>query len=580
MQIGQLVEMNFLKKVSVLLKSDEKFAAFSLLGLMLISMVLDTIGIGMVIPALSIFIEGKVDFLGFTWSAEGLSESSEKLATIGMLGFLCLYLVKSVFMTFFYWKQSKFIFAFQASLSRRLYSIYLHQPYPFHVRNNSASLINNVTLQVGHMVGIVQMLLVVIAEGLVIVGLSSLLILIDPIGALTAIGFLFSVIFLFHRTVRSVIHRTGQRHYFHEGKRLQHLQQGLGGVKEIKVLGCEGAFVEKYDYENKGAATAGRFQFTMQALPRVWLEFIFVSAVSIVVTALVFQGNSVNQIIPVLGFYTLAAFRLLPALNRALTAFQNAKFAFPAFSVISNDLIELKLQCHAAQDGDILFNEKLELKKIRFSYADKGLLVIDDLNLKIKKGEAIGVIGKSGVGKSTLIDILLGLQSPSSGDISIDSHSIVSSPRSLMQLVAFVPQQIHLTDDTLRHNVCLGVANDEIDNKKVVKVLEQAQLSQFVEELESEIGEHGVRLSGGQKQRIGIARALYQDRPILVLDEATSSLDEATESEFIKIIMELKSSKTIVMITHRHESLKFCDKVFELKNGKLNLIRPTKKNNF
>jgi ABC-type multidrug transport system fused ATPase/permease subunit len=308
-------------------------------------------------------------------------------------------------------------------------------------------------------------------------------------------------------------------------------------------------------------------------LPRLWLELLGVAGLATLVLTMMAQGRDLATIVPTLGLFAVAAFRLMPSINRVLIAAQALRYCRPAIDTLHE---ELKL---AAPDPRLpggaasIFRQDICLSAVSFSYAPNMAPAIDSLSICIEKGESVGFIGPSGSGKSTLVDIIMGLLTPTSGFVAVDGRDVQQNLRAWQDQIGYVPQSIYLTDDTLRRNIAFGLANDQIDDAAVARAVKAAQLEEFIGSLPNgiatRVGERGVRLSGGQRQRIGIARALYHDPGVLVLDEATSALDTATEKDVMSAVTALQGTKTILIVAHRTSTVERCDRLYRLVQGRV-----------
>lgn len=566
-------------KIWSLLAPAERRNAGVLLGLMLVGMVLEMLGVGLVIPALALLTQHDFarNYPALRSALHTLGNPSQKSLVIGgMLALVGVYLIKAFFLALLAWQQTRFAFGIQARLSQRLFAVYLHQPYTFHLQRNSAQLIRNVINEVNMFSfnGILPGMLL-LTESLVLFGLCSLLLLVEPLGTLIVGGVLGTAAWGFHRLTRGRITRWGQARQYHEGLRIQHLQQGLGGAKDVKLLGRESNFLEQYRVHNVLSARSGQLQTTLQQLPRLWLELLAVSGLAILVISMLTQHRALEAVLPTLGLFAAAAFRIMPSINRVLGAVQSLRYGLPVIDLLRNEINLLPLgdEIVSSRSPATPFHSSLELSQITYTYPGAAEPALKDISLAILRGESVGFIGTSGAGKSTLVDILLGLLTPDIGEVRMDSRNIQSNLQNWQNQIGYVSQSIFLTDDTLRRNVAFGLLDEKIDDAALQRAIRSAQLEEFVADLpnglETFVGERGIRLSGGQRQRIGIARALYHDPAVLVLDEATSSLDTATEHGVMQAVTALQGSKTILIVAHRLSTVAHCNRLYRLEHGRL-----------
>ena len=565
------------QKIWGLLTSAERRKAVVLLGLMLIGMVLETIGIGLAIPALALLTQSDFarNYPALRPTLQSLGNPSQQTLVIGgMLILVGVYLIKALFLAFLAWRQTRFAFGVQVQLSQRLFTIYLRQPYTFHLQRNSAQLIRNVTNEASLLIGngiLPGMML--LTESLVLLGLCSLLLVVEPLGTLIVVSVLGTAGWWFHCLTRRHIARWGQTRQYHEGLRIQHLQQGLGSAKDVKLLGREANFLEQYRLHNAQSARMAQLHSTLQLLPRLWLELLAVSGLTVLVISMLAQGRALETVLPTLGLFAVAAFRLMPSVNRILSALQSLRYALPIIDTLRTELNLVTPETTTVRDPVVPFHTALKLSQITYTYPGAAEPALKDISLIIPRGESVGFIGASGTGKSTLVDILLGLLTPDTGTVQVDGKDIQANLRNWQDQIGYVPQSIFLTDDTLRRNVAFGLANEQIDDVAVHRAIQAAQLDEFVASLpgglETLVGERGVRLSGGQRQRIGIARALYHDPAVLVLDEATSALDTATEKGVMQAVTALQGTKTIIIVAHRLSTIEHCNRLYQLGQGRL-----------
>ena len=564
-------------KLKALLSRAERKQMLVLLFLMFIGMGLETLGLGLVIPAIGMMTQ--TEFLQHNVYLQPILRllhypSQAQLIIGAMLSLVMIYTIKAAFLIFMSWKQSKFVYGLQANLSYRLFSGYLQKPWAFHLQRNSAHLISNITNEVSSLIIFaVQPAMILLTEISVLVAVGCLLFLIEPLGACIVLSVLGGLTVLSQRLIRGHLTRWGATRQHHDDLLLQHLQQGLGGAKDVKLLGREAYFLKDFQAHNIGRTVASQKYRTMSDFPRLWLELLGISGLAMLILMMLAQNKTIDIIIPTLGLFAAAAFRLIPSLNRVLTAAQALRYANPTLNRLFQEVNIAHVDAKHKTDAPVIFTERLSLMGIKYRYESVNHDALQDISLNFEQGKSIGFIGTSGAGKSTLVDIILGLLTPEKGHVLIDGVDIHKNLRGWQDQIGYVPQSIFLTDDTLRRNVAFGLPDELIDEAAVLRALKASQLLDFIAGLplglDTYVGERGVRLSGGQRQRIGIARALYHDPAILVLDEATSSLDSATETEVMKAVNALHGEKTLIIVAHRMSTVEHCDYVYKLEYGRV-----------
>lgn len=540
-------------------------------------MVLETLGIGAILPVLSSLTQSPESSENFFLDVIRNSfniQSDRSLILLMLFGLFCIYLLKSLFLLFLTFYQSKYIFGIQEKLSYQFFKGYLSESYEFHLSRNSSDLIRNSLSEVTQFTGAISNTLSIFSELLVLLGITILLLFIEPSATIIVIAtmILLGSIYLFFTKGKS--ERWGNERMFHDGKRIQHLQQGLSGIKEVKISGREQNFLEIYSTHNSGSANNNRKQAIIVGLPRIFIEFAAISGIVLFIFVYAFDQKEIQQVVPLLGLFGLAAFRIMPSINRIVSSMQSVRFTLPILHSLHEELVKIRerpLPSHNELD-QINLSSEIELKNISFSYKDSGT-ILQNIDMIIPAGSCVGIIGESGAGKSTLLDLLLGLNQPTSGEILIDGKKLSDNLRSWQRGIGYVPQEVFLTDDTLKRNIAFGLEEEDIDDEKIASAINLAKLNSFVDALPNKenttVGERGVRISGGQKQRIGIARALYENPSILVLDEATSSLDSSTEIEVMSSIKELIGTKTIIIVAHRISTMADSDFLYRIEKGKI-----------
>lgn len=539
-------------------------------------MLLETFSLGLILPILGLLTQEDIsaNYPALKPVLELLGNPGRQQLIIMTLSlFTLVYLFKTMFLSFFIWQQSRFVFGLQASLSERLFKLYLGMPYVFHLQRNSAGLIHNSTAETGMVTKTVQSLVTIITEISIFTGVAILLFFVEPTGSAIVTAVLVIVAALAYLSTKGKILEWGKIRQYHEAQRLQHLQQGLGSIKEVKLLGREANFIQKYDEHNQASAVNNQKWFTMQGMPRICMEMFAVLGLFVLISIMTYQGHAMETLIPTLGIFTAAAFRIMPSVSRLLVAFQSLKYAYPAVSRLYDEFQLTNTDVQVAGKSQLSYRHEMRLANISFTYRDSSKPVLTDVYLELLNGQTIGLIGETGSGKTTLVDILLGLIMPERGTMEVDGRNVYENLRSWQEKIGYVPQSIYLTDNSIRENVALGLDSEHIDDRKIWSALEAAQLDKFVTELDmgldTVVGERGVKLSGGQRQRIGIARALYHEPEVLVLDEATSSLDNETEQKFMDTVFDMHGKKTIIIVAHRLSTLERCDHIYRISRGKI-----------
>ena len=539
--------------------------------LIFISALLEIAGVALVVPVLTLILSSS-NFISFEipFISEGLIViKKDQLMLVTVIFIFFFYLFKSLFLGYFNYWRSKFIFSLNEKISTRLFTIYLYQPYIFHVsRNSSISTRNLISVQ--NYVSNIDQSAHLITEIIILLSFFSVLLFYEPLVTLyiALISTAFALIYI--KKVSPISFRLGEQSHIETRNILQSINQGLFGIKDIKLYGREKDFLKSFNESIKKFSYSLRIFEFLQPLSRILLEFLAVILIITSVLFLYFLDYKNNDIIIFVALLAAVGFKFIPSVNKVLFAVQHLKYYLPLSKNIFNEL-NLKMIETNEEDKKLIFEKKINIDSLDYSY--KNNQVLKNIKLDIKKNTSIGIIGKTGSGKTTLINIILGLLEVSKGEIEIDNVKSNFNNRSWQNKIGYVPQNIYLVDDSIKKNIAFGISSEKINEDKIVNSLKIAQMYDFAMNLPDNIntivGENGAQLSGGQIQRLGIARAVYNDPDILIFDEPTSSLDQETEKNFIKEIKKFKFKKTIIIISHREEPLNFCDEIYKLENNKL-----------
>ena len=569
----------FVRRIRYVLSGDGR-RLYALLALMCGGALLEAVGLAAVLPFLALASDpSRVDdvpLLTPAGNALGLRTNPE-LLTLSCAVLLAVYVVKTSYLTALFAVQNRFVFKHQERLARRLFEGYLASPYPFHLRRNSAELLRNANFSVLIIfTQIVVPMCYVLIEVMVIVVVLTLLFLVAPLATLAAIGCVGGLAAIAQLVLRRRLRGLSREQQGYQAEIIRWVQQGLGGIKETKVLGREPFFAEMYGRGAHGYAEAlRRLRFASDA-PRVLIEGITLGGLFAFLLVLLILGRDTDALLPVLGLFAMAAVRLMPSASRILTATTAIRGNMAALDDVYADLVEIDRGTETIEIDPILeihLRDEIVLDRVSYRYEGAVDQALSDVSLVIGCGESVGFVGSSGAGKTTLVDVVLGLLEPTSGAICVDGTDISRGIRAWQRRVGYIPQPVYVLDDTIRRNVAFALHDDDIDDKQVWRALDAAQLRTFVDalplSLETTLGERGARLSGGQRQRIGIARALYRDAELLILDEATAALDNETERDVTSAIAALAGEKTIITIAHRLTTVRDCDRLYVLEGGRI-----------
>jgi len=573
--------MQIMKEFFYIFERKDRKNLFFLLILIFLMASLDVLGVASVMPFVSLLTDPEIIHKNETYAYffeifKGFGTSSIKDFTFftGIL-LVCFLLFSQLFRAFTLSMQLSFVNSKEHSLGVRLTEIYLKQSYKWVLDKNVSELNKNILSEINTIVGgAISPAINIIVQTVIASLIIILLIIVNPIMAFQ-IGsiIILSYAFIFF-LLRKFIEKSGQRRLKANKQRFKVLSEAFNGYKSLKLYNLEQSYVERFSSAAEEYSYNKILLEIFSQVPKFLLEFVVIGGMIIFILFRLQEGESFIDNANLIALYIFAGYKLMPALQQIYLSAMQIKFTK---SSISNFLREIKLPiCNIRNEKKLLSeaNAELELKKINFYYEGSKKAAIFDINLKIEANSMLGIVGKSGSGKSTLTDIISGLLIPNSGDLFVNNLKITMKNRIDWQRnIGYVPQQIFLTDGTIESNIAYGVDKCQIDHSKIIKAAKVANIYDFIQNLEKGfktfVGDNGVRMSGGEKQRIGIARAIYRNPKILLLDEATSALDNKTEKDFINTLMSLKNKMTVILIAHRLSTVRHCDKLIMLENGKI-----------
>jgi ABC-type multidrug transport system fused ATPase/permease subunit len=575
--------MGSIKKIYAILDSQQKKQVFILLFLMLIGVILETLGIGVIIPFINILINfdknQKVKSF-FDFYTPGISK--ETIIIIGLFSILLFFILKNLFSFFLIWKQNKFSNNFIVSKSTQLYKSYLQQPYSFFLKNNTSFLIRNVHGEVEGVRDTIMQFSILISESLVVIFIGLILILYNPIPSICIFIFITLISYFFSKVSKNYISNLGKVRSDNIGFSLKNLTHGLFGIKEIKLYNRTNFFLEQYKITYLIYSNTNKKYNTLIATPRLLLELLAVCGIIIIVFISFINKKSEESLIMTLALFAYASFKIMPSISKIYNAIQHIVFCQNSVNIVCNEINSSKISNISNIETKKDFLEKIDLKNVTFFYENCKNPSINNLTLSIRKLTKVAIIGESGSGKSTIVDLILGFHNPTNGGLYIDGELLNSTDIANWQTnFGYVPQRVNLIDDSIKKNIAYGIEECEIDESRLIESVKRANLTEFINTLpngfETNVGERGTNLSGGQGQRIILARALYHNPKILILDEFTSALDDENEKSIIENVFSLKDI-TIIMITHKPSMVKNCDYIFQLEKGKV--IKEGKPSNF
>ncbi len=572
-----MVGYTILKKISSLFDRKEKIEFLGIVMIAIFSALLQTVSIASIIPFTNLVMDQKLifenNFLNYFYNLFNFSTTYSFTIFLGLL-VLILIIFSNLIFALSIWLKISFVWKKNHNLSLDLLKKYLSFPYAYFLDKHSSDLTKNILSEVEQLTNSFFMpLLTLITSSIMVLVIFIILIVVNPVVALSA--FVLFMIFygLTFSYLKATLKERGEKRFQANTGRFTSVSEAIGGIKDIKALGRENYFFDKFSYHSSLFSKLQAWNYIVVNLPRYVIEIVAFGGVIILILILMGLGGTGKEIIPIVSFFVFAGYRLMPALQEIFRSITHFQFNTATLNRIYDDIKE---KTDLIEEVEPLpFKKKISFNNVCFIYPNKKENVLIDITLEVPKGSSVGIVGATGGGKTTLIDLILGLFTPSRGSIKVDNQEINGSNiRRWQKNIGYVPQQVYLSDNTIACNIAFGIPSDQIDMNQIKRVAQIANIADFIEkELPSGyntfIGERGVRLSGGQKQRISIARALYHNPEILVFDEATSSLDNLTEKAVLKAIDNVAKLKTMIIVAHRLKTIEHCDNLYLLDKGRI-----------
>ena len=579
-----------LKKMNRLLDAKQKRLMVLIVFLMLIGGILESLSISVVIPVIEVLLDpdAVVNNKYMAWLYNTLHlQSITQFTIVMMLALIGAFVLKNLFLFLQSVVQLKFVYTNQFATSRKMMINFMNRPYEYYLNADTAVIQRSITSDVNNMYGLILSSLQLVSEAVVFACLVAVLLVVDAKMIMTIAALLIVVLFLIKVVIKPIMVKAGQENQDYYSGLFKWIEQSVMGIKEIKIANKEQYFINEYAKCGFGYVSAVQRYNLYNSTPRLLIETVCIAGLVIYMLIVMLQGATVTEMLPQLTTFGLAAMRLIPSANRINNYLTSISYFEPFFMGVSDNLqedihddsIEYDVAAyeHAKEVVKMDIKKEIVLQDITYKYPNTETLIFNHADMNIPIGAAIGIVGTSGSGKTTIVDVMLGLLNLQTGKIMADGVDVQTNYEGWLKNIGYIPQTIFMIDSTIRKNVAFGFADEDIDDERVWEVLKEAQLDEFVrglpEGLDTGIGERGIRISGGQRQRIGIARALYEDPEVLVLDEATSALDNDTEAAIMDSINRLHGKKTLVIIAHRLQTIEKCDMVFRVENGKINRER-------
>lgn len=571
--------MNTIKKLNYLMDRKMKMQILCISVLIIVGSIAELLGVAVIAPIVNLamdenFAQNKwckivIDLTGY--------EKREEVLLVMIVAVIVIYVAKNAYLSWMYSRLYRFSATVKKQMAVKLMESYLNQPYSFFLKKNTSDLIRSVNQDTAQLYEVVLNCLLVAANAFTAFVLVIALVITNPVMTLVIVAVLALCACIIIFCVQKRTRLYGRKNQELSGYLIKYLQQTFEGIKEIKILNNESHFIKEYGDTYQEQTDYVKKYSLVNLIPKYLIEAVAIVGIMVYLGVNILYNPNYMDLIPQLATFVAAAYKLLPSVNAIYAYINTIIYHRASIDLVYQDVkeasnLELK-EFDTAKGEKIEFKEKIELSDVTFHYEGTEKKVLENVSIEIPKGKSVALIGPSGGGKTTTADLALGLMRPVAGEVRVDGKDIRENLAGWRNNIGYIPQSIYLTDGSIKSNVALGLQEEKIDTERVWQVLREAQLADFVKELEkgldTEIGERGVRMSGGQRQRLGIARALYRNPDVLVFDEATSALDNETEKEVMKAIDSLHGNKTMIMIAHRLSTIENCDIVYKVENAKI-----------
>lgn len=558
------------------------------LGIMIfVGGIVETLGVSAMLPVISVILDQEslqsYEIVGTVMDILHI-ENMQAFTMFLLAMLIAVYVLKNLYTVWLTYEQNRFITINKNKMISQVLREFLNRPYEFYLDADIPTVFRMTDSDIPNLFQLMMVLLQFASEAIVFIFLAGVLVVTDWKMAVMMVGVFGIVTVLMSKGMKPRLNALGKKNQEIQSRIAKWRIQAIYGIKDVKVLHREEFFA--YNYENSGryGATLSQKYAVLNCIPKNLIETVFIGSLVGYIMVYIGTGNDVDKLVTVLSIYAVAAIRLMPCLNRINTYLAEIAYNQPCLDYVYENM---KVSRKSMEENSYLrtgdygkkmgIHDKIELKNITYAYPNTEKKIFDQANMTIPYGKSVGIMGTSGAGKSTAVDIILGLLHVQEGSITCDGKNIFESYASWLAQVGYIPQTIYLVDESIRENIGFGIKVEDIDEKRVWETLEEAQLKDFVESLpeglDTKVGDRGVRLSGGQRQRIGIARALYHNPEILVFDEATSALDNETEAALMEAINSFHGKKTMIIIAHRLNTIENCDIIYKVSEGKIEEVR-------